>query len=78
MKFKDIFQPKWKHSDWNVRVIAAKEITDQKILADIAKKAKDEKVRLEATKRLIIWEQLHEEELINQCKKRTISTHPKR
>ncbi len=66
MKFKDIFQPKWKHHDLNVRVIAAKEITDKKILADIAKKAKDEKVRLEATKRLIIWEQLHEEELINQ------------
>jgi len=20
MKFKDIFQPKWKHRDWNVRV----------------------------------------------------------
>ena len=78
MKFKDIFQPKWKHRDWNVHIITTKKIKDQKILDNKNKKAKDEKVRLEATKRLIIWEQLHEEELINQCKKRTISTHPKR
>jgi hypothetical protein len=32
----DLFRPKWKHSDPDVRVAAAKELTDRKALLDLA------------------------------------------
>ncbi|GEM_PF-5437180 len=37
MALLDVFKPKWKHSDSKVRENAIKEITDQKILVQIAK-----------------------------------------
>ena len=41
----DIFKPKLKHSDPDVRSEAVKKITDQAVLVDIAKNASDEDVR---------------------------------
>uniref|UniRef100_UPI0038907785 hypothetical protein n=1 Tax=Methanobrevibacter sp. TaxID=66852 RepID=UPI0038907785 len=33
----NLFKPKYKHSDWKIRREAVKEISDEKILIDIAK-----------------------------------------
>ena len=37
MALSDLFKPKWKHSDPNVRKAAILNITDQKVLAEVAK-----------------------------------------
>ena len=37
MGLKDLFLPKWKHSDSDVRLTAVKKLTDQRVLAEIAK-----------------------------------------
>jgi hypothetical protein len=52
MGFTDLFKPKWKHSDPEVRRAAVKEISDQALLADIAKKDKNPNVREEVIKTL--------------------------
>jgi hypothetical protein len=33
----DLFGPKWKNSDWRVRLAAVEKLTDQAILAQVAK-----------------------------------------
>ena len=44
----NLFKPKYKHSDWKIRREAVKEISDEKILIDIAKSDDSPKVREEA------------------------------
>lgn len=38
MNLFDFFRPKWKHSDWTVRVAAVDKLTNQTLLTNIAKK----------------------------------------
>jgi hypothetical protein len=52
MGFKDLFRPKWKHSDFIVREVAVKKLKDQKVLAEIAKNDDNRFVREEAVKKL--------------------------
>ncbi|MBF0538738.1 MAG: hypothetical protein HQL03_10860 [Nitrospirae bacterium] len=52
MSIKDLFQPKWKHCDPAVRKAAVEKLTDQKVLADIAKHDKDWSVRAAAHEKL--------------------------
>lgn len=52
MSIADWFLPKWKHSDWHVRLEAVKGLTDQGALAEIVKDDKDSSVRLAAVERL--------------------------
>lgn len=44
--------PKWKDKDWKVRLKAVKELDDQKILTEIAQKDSNNRVRVEAFKRI--------------------------
>jgi hypothetical protein len=37
MAFIDLFRPKWKHSNWQVRETAVKKLTDQAVLDEVAK-----------------------------------------
>ena len=37
MPIADLFRPRWRHSDWKVRRAAVKDLTDQAVLAGIAK-----------------------------------------
>lgn len=48
MGFKDLFKPKYQHSDPKVRQEAVKELTDPEILADIALNDTDSHVRFSA------------------------------
>ena len=48
----DLFRPKWKHSKPSVRLDAIKALTDQALLAKIAKTDSDPEVRDAAEKRL--------------------------
>jgi hypothetical protein len=52
MTFKDLFRPKWKHSDPKIRIAAVKEITEGKKLSQIAKNDRDSSVRKEAVIKL--------------------------
>jgi len=53
MAFLDLFRPKWKHSDWTVRIEAIKEVTDQKVLASVAKNDVRRDVRIAAIKKVM-------------------------
>ena len=48
----NVFRPKWKHSDWRVRLAAVQKLTDQPLLADIAKNAVEQIVRTTAALKL--------------------------
>ena len=50
--FKDFFNPKWKHSDSRIRRNSISKITDQSLLAKIAKNDEDEEVCNEAIRYL--------------------------
>lgn len=52
MAFKDIFAPKWKHSDSSVRFSAVREIFDQSILCQIISRDNDNDVLLAALKNI--------------------------
>ena len=52
MAFKDLFGPKWKHKDSNVRKAAVVTLTDQAVLAAIAKTDEDVDVRRAAIRKL--------------------------
>ncbi len=52
MGLSDLFKPKWKHSDPEVRKEAIEKINDQAILAEIARMDNAKDVRLEALKKL--------------------------
>ncbi len=52
MAFKDLFNPKYKHSDPEVRRKALGKLEDQNILAEISKNDEDLAVRMVANKRL--------------------------
>lgn len=36
MSIANLFRPKWKNSDWRVRLAAVRRLTDQAILAEVA------------------------------------------
>lgn len=48
----DIFKPKWKHKDSDVRLEAVQELDDQKILVKIAKNDSDKYVRGVAVRKI--------------------------
>ena len=50
----DLFKPKYKHSDWKIRLEAVKKIDNQKILLDIAKNDPESEVRKEAINKIEI------------------------
>lgn len=52
MAFKDMFRPKWKHSDAEIRLQAIEKLEDQKILAEVAKNDESPEVRKAAVFRL--------------------------
>lgn len=52
MSLKDLFKPKWKHSDYNARLAAMTKIIDQKILSEIAKNDENSGVRKEAVEKI--------------------------
>ncbi len=52
MKFSDLFVPRYQHSNPEVRLKAVKRIKDPKLLAQIAEKDSDPKVRDVAYARL--------------------------
>ena len=52
MSIFDWFKPKWKHSDPKIRLAAVKAITDQQVLAEVARKDADSYVRQAAEKRI--------------------------
>jgi hypothetical protein len=56
--FLDLFRPKWKHSDSYVRKAAAKELTDQAVLTEIAKTDQDADVRKAVVEKLTDQEAL--------------------
>ena len=48
----DLFRPRWRHSDWSVRLAAVERLADQTLLAKIATSDGHERVRQAAVKRL--------------------------
>src|ERR1035441_4504840 len=52
MEFMDLFRPKWRHSEANVRLAAVRMLTDQNILAQVAKTADFDDVRIAAVEEL--------------------------
>lgn len=48
MALSDLFKPRWQHSNAKIREAAVRHITDEKLLADIAKKDSDITVRIAA------------------------------
>jgi hypothetical protein len=52
MGFKDLFKPKYQHSDPKVRCSAVKELDDMAIIIDIAKNDKNQDVRIAAIERI--------------------------
>ncbi len=52
MKIIDLFRPRWRHSDPDVRLAAVDRITNPATLRKIARRSTDERLRLEAGKRL--------------------------
>lgn len=54
MRFEDLFKPKpeWKHSDWMVRLAALEKLTDQALLAEIAKNDKTWELRQRAVRKI--------------------------
>ena len=50
--FNNFFRPKWMHSDWLVRKAAVEKLTDQAVLAKIAKTDSDWRVRTVAFEKL--------------------------
>ncbi len=52
MGFKDLFKPKYEHSDYKVRIESLKELDDQEIITNMAKNDKNWRVRLEAVKKV--------------------------
>lgn len=52
MGIRDIFKPKYKHSNVNVRLQAIRKMENQKILADIVKNDVSRKVRKEAARKI--------------------------
>ncbi|MDR2472027.1 MAG: hypothetical protein LBD53_00505 [Tannerella sp.] len=48
----DLFRPAWKHSDMEIRMLAVKKLTDQKILKKVALKDSFDSVRLAAVKKI--------------------------
>jgi hypothetical protein len=52
MRLSDHFKPKWKHSDWTVRLSAVEYATNQSVLAKVAKDDEHEGVRDEAVAKL--------------------------
>ena len=53
MEMKNLFKPKWQHSNPEVREAAVKNLTDQALLAEIAKNDRDKWVREAAMKKII-------------------------
>ena len=52
MALSDLFKPKWKHSNPDVRKAALVNVIDSKILAEIAINDKDWSVRIAAIKKI--------------------------
>jgi hypothetical protein len=52
MELKDLFRPKWKHSESKVRLAAVKQLTNQTLLIDIARNDPDDEVRKAAIEHL--------------------------
>jgi hypothetical protein len=53
MGIRDLFTPKWRHSDPTVRKSAIKRLTDRNVLVNIAKNDEDSGVRHIAKMRLV-------------------------
>lgn len=60
LAFFDFFKPKWKHSDWNVRLEAVRNVNDQVILFKVAKSDEQYQVREVAVKALTDQKQISE------------------
>jgi len=54
MKFSDLFIPRWRHSDPQVRQKAVEKLKDAGLLAQIAEKDEYDNVRETAKKRLVM------------------------
>jgi len=52
MAILDLFRPKWKHSNWAVRIKAVEKIKDQELLINIAKSDENIQVRKAAIKKV--------------------------
>jgi hypothetical protein len=53
MTWKDLFRPKWKHSEEAVRLTAMRELSDQAVLLDVALHDRSGRVREAAAERLV-------------------------
>ena len=53
MEFMDLFRPKWKHSNWRVRLATVRVLTDQNILGQVARGDSDGHVRVAAAEKLV-------------------------
>jgi hypothetical protein len=53
MKFQDLFIPKWRRSNPKVRIKAVANLTDSKLIEQIAERDEDADVRKAAAARLI-------------------------
>ena len=60
MALSDLFKPKWKHSDPSVRLQTIENISDQSVLAFIAKNDTEQSVRYTALQNLTDQEVLAE------------------
>ncbi len=52
MGLMDIFKPKWKHSDPEIRILGVNKLSDQAMLAEVAKGDEDYLVRETAVDRI--------------------------
>ena len=52
MRFRDIFVPRWQHSNPEVRIKAVQRMSDKSLLQQIAEKDEDEMVRMAARDRV--------------------------
>lgn len=53
MELMDLFRPKWRRSNWHVRLAAVKMLTDQNILGQVARTDGDGHVRVAAAEKLV-------------------------
>lgn len=81
IKLLDLFRPKWKHKDPGKRLEAVKGLEDQKLLADIAKNAKDKDIRIAAVEKLkdqkVLAKAEKKDKDVREIERRTFNAHQK-
>jgi hypothetical protein len=77
MEFMDLFRPKWKHSNWKVRLAAVEKLLEQRELAEVATNDADTDVRRAAvvklTDQVVLADIVKNQDLMDDIRKVALS-----